>query len=64
VGVARSQGSPTYELRATRALARLLIEQGRIDEARDRLTHARALFVEGSDVPELTRTDQLIAEIG
>jgi len=49
IAVARRQEAKSWELRATTSLAELWSEQGKRDEARQRLTEVLEWFTEGSD---------------
>ena len=53
IQIARRQGAKSLELRAALSLARLLIDQGRSDEARDLLAPVYAEFSEGFETSDL-----------
>jgi predicted ATPase len=61
--VARRQSAKSWELRATTALARLWQEQGRIEEARQRLAEIYGWFTEGFDTPDLKEAKALLDEL-
>jgi predicted ATPase/class 3 adenylate cyclase len=61
--VSRGQAAKSLELRATTSLARLLREQGKIDEARQTLAPVYDWFTEGFDTRDLTRAKQLLTEL-
>jgi predicted ATPase len=63
IEIARQQGSRGWELRATTSLARLLKQQGRIDEARTALTAAYGLFNEQVPTPDLSEAAALLASL-
>jgi predicted ATPase len=60
IEVARSQQAKSWELRTTTSLAELLSEQGRREEARQRLTQILGRFTEGSDGWDYTRAKSLL----
>ncbi|MHB0857878.1 MAG: ATP-binding protein [Anaerolineae bacterium] len=60
IEVARQQGARLYELRATRSLARLWAQEGRIGEAREALAAIYATFSEGFDTPDLIEARALL----
>ena len=60
---AREQSAKSLELRAAVSLARLWIEQGRSDEARDLLAPAYGWFTEGFDTAGLKQAKGLLDEL-
>lgn len=63
VDVARRQAARSWELRATVSLCRLLHEQGRIEDARQRLSEMYDSFTEGFDTPDLRDARALFKEL-
>jgi tetratricopeptide (TPR) repeat protein len=63
LGVARHQGALGYELRAAIALARLLQQGGRRQEARDMLASVYRRFTEGFHTPSLKTARELLGEL-
>jgi adenylate cyclase len=63
IEVARRQGAKSLELRAETSLARLLIKQGKRDEARKRLTEIYSWFTEGFETSGLKDPMLLIEEL-
>jgi predicted ATPase len=61
--IARSQESPTLQLRAARDLARLLAENGERQQAVDLLAPIYAWFTEGFDLPDLKDARALLDEL-
>jgi tetratricopeptide (TPR) repeat protein len=61
---ARSQQAKAWELRAITSLGRLLVTQGRCDEARTMLQDIYKWFTEGFDTADLKETKALIVELG
>ncbi|MBV8357955.1 MAG: hypothetical protein JO189_08470 [Deltaproteobacteria bacterium] len=57
--IAQRQQAKSWELRATLSLARLLIKQGRRDEARSMLTEIYDWFTEGFDTADLKDANEL-----
>jgi class 3 adenylate cyclase/predicted ATPase len=62
--IARRQGAKSFELRATRGLARLWRRQGKTREARDLLAPLVGWFTEGLDTPDLIEVKALLEDIG
>jgi class 3 adenylate cyclase/tetratricopeptide (TPR) repeat protein len=60
VAIAREQGAKSWELRATVSLARLLVGQGRRDEARAMLAEIYGWFTEGFDTADLKDAKALL----
>jgi class 3 adenylate cyclase len=60
LGVARSQETKLFEIRAATGLARFLTEQGRQGEARDLLQPVYNWFTEGFDTPDLKEAKALL----
>jgi tetratricopeptide (TPR) repeat protein len=63
IAVARSQEAKWWELRATVSLARLLIKQGRREEARTMLNEIYNWFNEGFDSADLKDAKALLDEL-
>jgi predicted ATPase len=63
IDVARRQGARLFELRATVSLARLLEQQGKIEEAREMLTEIYNWFTEGFEFADLKDAKALIDEL-
>ncbi len=63
IDVARGQGARLFQLRATVSLARLLKEQGRLDEARTMLAEIYNWFTEGFDTADLKDAKALLDEL-
>jgi predicted ATPase len=63
IAIARAQGSRSFELRATTGLARILSDQGRHAEARDRLLSVCRYFETGFDTPDLADAKALLNEL-
>jgi predicted ATPase len=63
IAIARRQGAKSLELRATMSLARLLIKQGRRDEARTMLAEIYNRFTEGFETRDLQEAKQLLNEL-
>ena len=61
--VARSQQAKSWELRAATSLARLWLEHGRRDEARDLLSPVYGWFTEGFDMLDLKDAKTLLNEL-
>jgi tetratricopeptide (TPR) repeat protein len=61
--VARAQEAKWWELRATMSLARLLVKQGRRDEARTMLAEIYGWFTEGFDTADLKDAKALLDEL-
>ena len=64
IKVARRQQAKSWELRATLSLCRMWKEQGRMDEARDRLAEVYRWFTEGFDTADLQEAKTLLEELG
>ena len=64
VAVAVRQGAKSFELRATKTLARLLRDTGRHDEARMMLAEIYNWFTEGFDTADLKDAKSLLDELG
>jgi predicted ATPase len=63
VEVARRQQAKSWELRATVSLCRLWQEQGKLEEARQRLAEIYDWFTEGFDTPDLQEARTLLDEL-
>jgi predicted ATPase len=63
IAIARRQGAKFWELRAVTSLARLLVEQGKREEARALLAEIYGGFTEGFDTPDLTDAKALLEEL-
>jgi predicted ATPase len=63
IDVARRQGARLFELRATVSLARLLKQQGKIEEARPMLAEIYGWFTEGFEFPDLKDAKALLDEL-
>jgi predicted ATPase len=63
IEIARTQSAKSYELRATRSLARLLATQGKRDEARTMLAEIYNWFTEGFDTADLKEAKALLDEL-
>jgi predicted ATPase len=61
---ARRQKARSWELRASLSLARLLMKQGRRDEARTILSEIYSWFTEGFDTADLKEARALLGELG
>ena len=61
---ARKQQARGWELRTASSLARLLQQEGKIEEARALLAPVYGWFSEGFDTADLTSARQLLAELG
>jgi predicted ATPase len=64
IEIAQAQGAKSWELRATTSLARLLISQGRRDEAHSILAEIYNWFTEGFDTADLKDAKALLEELG
>ena len=64
IAIARRQESRSFELRAATTLARLLVKQGRREEARDALAGIYGWFTEGFDTADLKSARALLDELG
>jgi predicted ATPase len=63
IEVSRCQSAKSLELRATMSLARLLVTQGKRDEARAMLTEIFGWFTEGFDTADLKDAKALLDEL-
>ncbi len=63
IEISRRQESRWWELRATTSLARMLIEQGRSDEARTMLAEIYGWFKEGFDTADLKGAKTLLEQL-
>jgi class 3 adenylate cyclase/predicted ATPase len=63
IDISQTQNAKTFELRATRSLARLLATQGRRDEARTMLADVYGWFTEGFDTADLKDAKALLDEL-
>jgi predicted ATPase len=63
IEIARRQSAKTLELRAVTDLCRLWREQGKADEARDRLSETVAWFTEGFETADLRDAKALLEEL-
>jgi predicted ATPase len=63
IEIAREQNAKSWELRATVSLARLVISQGRRDEARMILADIYNWFTEGFDTPDLKDAKALLDQL-
>jgi len=63
IEIARKQSAKSLELRATTSLARLLISQGKRDEARAMLGEIYGWFTEGFDTRDLKDAEALLDEL-
>jgi predicted ATPase len=63
LSVARAQQAKSWELRAAMSLARLQIDQGRRQTARDLLAPVYDWFTEGFDTSDLRKAKALLAEL-
>lgn len=61
--IARRQGAKSWELRAARDYARLLMTQGKLQEAKGTLQPVYDGFTEGFDAPDLIRAKALLDEL-
>jgi predicted ATPase len=64
VALARENQARCFELRAAIPLARLLLGQGRREEARQALAEVCGWFTEGDDTSDLVEARALLAELG
>jgi len=62
--ISREQRAKSWELRATRSLARLMRDTDRRDEARTMLAEIYNWFIEGFDTPDLKDAKALLQELG
>ena len=63
IEIAQRQQAKSWELRATMSLARLWQQQGKKDEARERLAEIYGWFTEGFDTKDLQETKALLEEL-
>ena len=63
IEVARQQQAKSWELRAVMSLCRLWQEQGKREEARQRLAEIYGWFTEGFDTPDLKEARVLLEEL-
>jgi predicted ATPase len=63
IGVARGQRAKSWELRAGTSLGRLLLRQGRREEAHALLAPIYSWFTEGFDTADLKQAKGLLAEL-
>lgn len=63
IKIARRQKAKSWELRAVMSLARLYQNRGRMEEARDLLTHIYDRFTEGFDTADLREAKALLDEL-
>jgi class 3 adenylate cyclase/predicted ATPase len=63
IAIARRQGSRSFELRVTTSLARVLSDQGRHEEAHDRLMNIYRFFDAGCGAPDLADAKALLDEL-
>ncbi len=63
VDLARKQNAKSFELRASVALARQLIDRDRGPEARELVRNIRAQFTEGTDTHDLKEADAFLASL-
>jgi predicted ATPase len=63
LAVAREQSALAWELRSATALARLLAEDGRRDQARDTLAAVYDRFTEGFETADLRIAGRLIQDL-
>jgi predicted ATPase len=63
IQVARRQQGRSWELRATVSLCRLWQQQGRLEEARQRLVAIHSWFTEGFDTADLIEARTLLEEL-
>jgi predicted ATPase len=63
IEVAHLQSARSWELRATMSLARLLGQQGRVEEAQRKLAEIYGWFTEGHDTADLQEARALLAEL-
>jgi predicted ATPase len=61
--IAQEQKAKLWELRASKSLARLRRDQGRLAEARDLLAPVYGWFTEGFDTPDLKEAKALLDEL-
>jgi predicted ATPase len=61
--VARQQQAKSWELRAAMSMARLWLDQGKRDEARELLAQVYGWFTEGFDTLDLKEARALLEEL-
>ena len=64
IALARRQEAKSFELRAATSLARILLQTGRRDEAREAVAPTYAWFTEGFDTADLKSAHALLGELG
>jgi len=64
IALAQKIGAKAWELRAALSLARLLVKQGRRDEARSMLAEIYGWFTEGFDTADLEDAKSLLEQLG
>lgn len=64
LSTARDQEARLLELRAATSCARLLLDQGRLDNGRRALQPVYSWFTEGFDTPDLVAARELLVELG
>jgi class 3 adenylate cyclase/predicted ATPase len=62
--IAEGQGSRMFRLRAATSLAKLMVDQGQREEARDLLEPIYSWFTEGFSTPDLKDAKALLCELG
>jgi tetratricopeptide (TPR) repeat protein len=63
ISLAQKMGAKAWELRAATSLARLLRQQGKVEEARQRLSEIYTSFTEGFDTADLKDAKALLDEL-
>jgi predicted ATPase len=63
LAVARGQQAKSWELRAATSMARLWLDQGKRQQARDLLAPVYNWFTEGFDTLDLKETKKLLSEL-
>ena len=63
IDIARQQSAKSLELRAVMSLSRLRQQQGKREEARQRLAEIYGWFTEGFDTADLQEARALLAEL-
>jgi len=61
--IARQQQAKSWELRAAMSLARLLLDQGKVQQARELLAPVYDWFTEGFDTRDLKEAKKLLGEL-
>ena len=61
--LARQQEAKSWELRAALSLAKLWVNQGKLNQAEQLLTPIYAWFTEGQDTPDLVQANKILIEI-